>query len=110
MSSELRISPREHSGAAESGKARFVDRTGVEPAGLDDLWEPVVVTREEIEAEVDRLSALPRPGDGRRRSLIVHPRESAGLGLAPGIEVALEVVHPGERTDPIRHNSAQVVL
>ncbi|TCN44186.1 gentisate 1,2-dioxygenase [Kribbella orskensis] len=110
MSSELRISPREHSGAAESGKARFVDRTGVEPAGLDDLWEPVVVTREEIEAEVDRLSALPRPGDGRRRSLIVHPRESAGLGLAPGIEVALEVLLPGERTDPIRHNSAQVVF
>jgi gentisate 1,2-dioxygenase len=110
MSSELEIPPGESLDHDQSGKARFVDQTGVEPAGLDDLWAPVIVTKEEIEAEVERLSALPRPENGRRRSLIVHPSEGSGLGLAPGIQVALEVLLPGERTGPIRHNSAQVVF
>jgi gentisate 1,2-dioxygenase len=41
----------------------------------------------------------------------VHPRATApGLGLAPGIQVALEVLLPGERTRLIRHNSSQVVF
>jgi hypothetical protein len=97
MSPDLGVTTQEQAGDHGLSKARFVDRTGMEPAGLNDLWAPVV-TREEIEAEVERLSALPRPGDGRRRSLIVHPRESSGLGLAPGIQVALEVLLPGERT------------
>ena len=31
-----------------------------------------------------------------------------GGGLAPGIEVSIHVLKPGERTSPIRHNSSQV--
>ncbi len=112
MTAKLDTSVPESADRADTNSARFVDRTGVQPAGPDKLWSPVVVTREEIEDEVDRLSALPRPDEGWRRSLIVHPSESAGtgLGLAPGIQVALEVLLPGERTRPIRHNSAQVVF
>jgi gentisate 1,2-dioxygenase len=73
------------------------------------LWPSVVVKRAAIEAEVERLAALPRPGNGRRRSLIVHPSsEQPGLGLAPGIQVSLDVLLPGEETAPIRHNSSQV--
>ncbi|QFG21312.1 cupin domain-containing protein [Actinomadura sp. WMMB 499] len=103
MSSEVRVTPSEE-------RARFVERTGLEPLGPDDLWPPLVISKEEIDAEVERLSALPgRSGEGRR-SLIVHPRDTSGLGLAPGIQVALEVLLPGERTRPIRHNSAQVVF
>lgn len=94
-----------------SGKARFVDRVGAPAPALDDLWPSVVIPKEDIDAEIERLSALPRPEDGRRRSLIVHPRASEpGLGLTPGIQVALEVLLPGERTRPIRHNSSQVVF
>jgi len=92
-------------------RARFVDRVGAPTARLDDLWPSVVIPKEDIDAEVDRLSGVTAPADGRRRSLIVHPRSTgAGLGLAPGIQVALEVLLPGERTSPIRHNSAQVVF
>lgn len=92
-------------------EALFVDRTGSEAAGLTDLWDPVVVPKEVIDAEVDRLASLSRPVNGRRRSLVVHPRhEGPGQGLAPGIQVAIEVLLPGEETKPVRHNSSQVVF
>jgi len=88
-------------------KARFVDRTGyVTPK--TDLWPAIVISKEEIDAEVQRLASLPQPANGRRRSLIVHPNNNDGTGLAPGIQVALDVLKPGERTKPIRHNSSQV--
>lgn len=91
-------------------RARFVDRSGVDDADLDArLWPALIVSKQEIEAEIERLAALPAPPNGRRRSLIVHPAASEpGLGLAPGIQVALEVLLPGERTHPLRHNSAVV--
>ena len=86
----------------------FVDRSGAAPNPVQ-WWDPVVIRREDIAAEIDRLATLPAPDDGRRRSLIVHPMASEpGLGLAPGIEVALEVLLPGEATAPIRHNSTTV--
>ena len=89
-------------------KLTFVDRVGWSPA-RDDLWPSVVIPREQIEQEAARLAALTRPANGRRRSLIVHPRsEEPGLGLAPGITVSLDVLLPGESTAPIRHNSSQV--
>lgn len=89
-------------------KVTFVDRVNWSPP-RDDLWPSIVIPREHIEAETARLAALERPADGRRRSLIVHPRsEEPGLGLAPGIQVSLDVLLPGESTKPIRHNSSQV--
>jgi gentisate 1,2-dioxygenase len=93
---------------ADSATRPFVDATGRSP-NAPELWEPYLVTREEIDAEVARLAALPRPANGRRRSLIVHPSSRApGLGLAPGIQLSLDVLLPGESTAPIRHNSTQV--
>ena len=74
-----------------------------------DFWEPVIYTREEIAAEVERLAAREASADGRRESIFVHPRSTApGLGLLPGIRVTLAVLAPGERTHPIRQNSTQV--
>ncbi len=92
-------------------KAAFVDATGQPAPKLDDLWPSIVIPKEDIDAEIARLADLPRPADGRRRSLIVHPCSTgAGPGLAPGIQLSLEVLRPGERTSPIRHNSSQVVF
>jgi gentisate 1,2-dioxygenase len=89
-------------------KLTFIDRVGWHPA-RDDLWPSIVIPREHIDAEVAHLAAVERPENGRRRSLIVHPRsESPGLGLAPGIQVSLDVLLPGESTTAIRHNSSQV--
>jgi gentisate 1,2-dioxygenase len=68
----------------------------------------VVIAREEIDAEIERLASLPQPGNGRRRSVIVHPRNTKSQGLAPGIEVTLDVLKPGERTIAYRQNSTQV--
>ena len=89
------------------GTNYFRDQTGVSPKPLD-LWEPIVIPREEIEEEIDRLAGLPQPANGRRRSLFVHPRNSKSQGLAPGIDVSLDVLKPGERTLPYRENSTQV--
>ncbi len=88
--------------------ARFVDLTGrAEPER--ELWPALVIPREAIEAEVERLAALPRPDTGRRHSSIVHPSAAGpGAGLAPGIRVTLEVLLPGERTAPLRHNSTAI--
>ena len=71
----------------------FLDQTGERPSTLD-LWAPIVVSKEAIDAEIERLAALPRPANGRRRSLIAHPRADVGHGLTPGIQVALDVLLP----------------
>jgi len=89
-------------------EAQFLDRSG---SGNEqpDLWPALVISKEAIEGEVERLAALPRPGNGRRQSSIVHPyAKPPGLGLAPGIRVTLEVLLPGEASARIRHNSTQV--
>src|SRR5215510_14521009 len=85
----------------------FRDETGRTPQPLD-LWPPVVIAKEEIDAEIERLASLSAPANGRRRALVVHPRNKLSKGLAPGIEVALDVLKPGERTVPYRQNSTQV--
>src|SRR5246500_5645757 len=86
---------------------RFIDQTGARP-GTMDLWPAVVIPKETIDAEVERRATLPRPANGRRRSIIAHPRAQSGNGLAAGIQVALDVLLPGERTGPYRQNSTQV--
>ena len=91
-------------------KAQFIDRTGYATPKIE-LWEPVVVPREDIDAEAARLAALPRPDNGRRHAIIAHPdwrKLGVGPGLQPGVRVTLEVLNPGERSAPIRHNSTQV--
>ena len=80
---------------------RFIDQTGAKPGAID-LWPAIVIPKETIDAEVERLAHLPRPANGRRRSLIAHPRAGKGNGLAAGIQVALDVLLPGERTIPYR--------
>lgn len=94
----------------EPVRARFVDRIGArQPVIEEEAWPPVVIRSAEIAEQVDRLSSLPRPPDGRRSAWITHPLAvEPGLGLAPGIRVSLEVLLPGERTAPVRHNSSQV--
>jgi gentisate 1,2-dioxygenase len=85
--------------------------TGCSPTHLKPAheWPPVTVSREMIEAEVTRLASLPRPVNGRRQTLLVHPNApTPGRGLTPGVQVSIDVLKPGESTAPIRHNSTQV--
>jgi len=95
---------------SEQNKAQFIDRTGW-TAPEPELWEPAIVKKAEFDAEISHLSELPLPNNGRRQSWVVHPNSAslgAGLGMAPGVRVTLEVLNPGEQTRPIRHNSTQV--
>lgn len=85
----------------------FIDGSGSVPAKASP-WEPMVITKEQIDAEVERLASLPRPGNGRRRSFVQHPRNEHAIGLAPGIQVSLDVLLPGEETATFRQNSTQV--
>lgn len=88
-------------------KAKFIDRTGASAPELK-LIDPVLITKEELEAEMERLASLPAPANGQRMSVIAHPHTGVGDGLAPGTQVTISVLKPGERTKPIRHNSSQV--
>jgi gentisate 1,2-dioxygenase len=90
-----------------AGHVRFVDRSGAKPEPIA-LWPSIVIPKETIDAEVERLASLERPANGRRRALIAHPNADRGHGLAPGIQVALDVLLPGERTVPYRQNATQV--
>lgn len=104
-----RVAPRLRAGAATAGRRAFtfLDRAGAaEPP--HHSTEPVVITREEIETEIERLASLPAPANGRRISVIANPTSGAGHGLAPGIAVTLCILKPGERTQPIRHNVSLV--
>lgn len=88
--------------------AKFKDTTGVAAPKLE-LWPAIVISKAQIEAEIERLANLPAPANGRRSSLVVHPcAREPGLGLTPGIRVSINVLQPGERSKPIRHNSTQV--
>ena len=85
----------------------FIDGSG--PLGeREPAWEPVVISKEEIDREVSRLASMLRPENGRRRSYFVHPRNRKSKGLAPGIEVVLDVLLPEEETSTFRQNSTQV--
>src|SRR5258708_1899668 len=83
------------------------DSTGAE-VKTPSLISAVIIPKEAIDAEIDRLASLPPPENGRRTSAIVNPMTGVGDGLAPGTAVSLCVLKPGERTKPIRHNSSQV--
>jgi gentisate 1,2-dioxygenase len=86
----------------------FADRTGVEEPKKPELIPAVSIPREAIDEEIDRLASLPRPANGRPSSRIANPLPGAGEGLAPGIDVTISVLKPGERMTPIRHNSSRV--
>lgn len=85
----------------------FIEASGALPE-RDAPWEPIVITKEQIDAEIERLAAMPRPANGRRRSYFQHPRNERSIGLAPGIQVSLDVLLPGEETSTFRQNSTQV--
>jgi gentisate 1,2-dioxygenase len=87
----------------------FIDCGGQPPESRNTQWAPIVVTKEEIDAEVERLASSAMPASGRRESLIVHPSaHDFAPGMAPGIQVRLSVLKPGERTEPFRHNATEV--
>jgi gentisate 1,2-dioxygenase len=97
-------------------QVNFVDLTDksfpeCSPDGMQPArdWSPVLISKQEIAREIERLADLPRPASGRRQTRFVHPSApSTGQGLTPGVKFTIDVLKPGEKTEPIRHNSTQV--
>ncbi len=74
-----------------------------------DVWEPVVINSKQIAEEAERLLSLKVDDPIERQARIVHPMACArGQGLAPGIEVRIAALKPGERTKTYRHNATEV--
>ena len=87
-------------------EVHLIDRSGRGPVPYTPL-RPVIVRAPEIEAEIARLAGLDSPGD--RRTAVVHPGLRDSDGLTPSVSLTVEVLLPGERTRPARHNSSAVV-
>ncbi len=87
---------------------KLVDVTGAAERE-QAFWPTVVLPRAAIEAEIERLASLPRPANGRRAVSINHPMNNGPVpAFAPGIDVHIEVLKPGEKTDPVMRNSSRV--
>src|SRR5579883_3312291 len=83
--------------------AVFVDELQTAPPRTEP-WPALLVRREELAAQAERLAELPWPEGGRRRTLIVHPLSPPDApGFTPGVRVALEALRPGERSSVARH-------
>lgn len=83
----------------------FVDVSGAAPRE-QTKWSSIIVSKEDIDLEIERLINLPKPDNGRRAALIVHPQATLpGLGFAPSTDVTINVVNPGESTLNLRKNS-----
>ena len=92
-----------------SMQGKFIDWTGKPIQTDNEQWAPIILSKEEIATEVERLASVDAPANGRRESLIAHPLASAAMpGMAPGIQVRLSVLKPGEKTAPFRHNATEV--
>src|SRR5258708_20124519 len=90
-------------------QGRFLDRSGHPAQDANNYWAPIVVTKRELDAEVERLASLPQPAKGRRESLIVHPLAAANApGFAPGLQVKLSVLKPDAQHPAFRHHATQL--
>ncbi|MDZ4755988.1 MAG: AraC family ligand binding domain-containing protein [Phycisphaerae bacterium] len=93
-----------------SDTARFADLRVFE-ARDNEYWPSIIIPRLQIEREIGRLADLPVDAAKGRESLVVHPlSKEPGLGLAPGIDVLLSVLRPGESSVPRRHNAGQLSI
>jgi gentisate 1,2-dioxygenase len=72
-------------------------------------WPSVIVPRAAIDAEIERLASVARPGTGYRSTGVSHPANTGPVpAFAPGIDVTIEVLKPGEVSPPLSRNSTMV--
>jgi gentisate 1,2-dioxygenase len=86
----------------------LVDVSGA-PIREQTFWPTVVLPKAAIDAEIERLASSPRPANGRRASSVNHPMNTGPVpAYAPGIDVHIEVLKPGEQTAPVMRSSSMV--
>lgn len=86
----------------------FVD-VSEQKARKQHHWPSVIVPRKSIDAEIERLASIARPGSGRRATSVSHPANNSPIpAFAPGIDATIEVLKPGEESLPVARNSSMV--
>lgn len=86
----------------------LIDVSGA-PIREQAFWPTVVLPKAAIEAEIDCLASIQRPANGRRAAAVNHPMNNGPVpAYAPGIDVHIEVLKPGEQTAPVMRNSSMV--
>lgn len=88
-----------------NSQATLIDQSGRRTVEYRPL-KPVIVRVDEIESEIERLAE--GRFRGSRRTTVVHPGLIDGAGLMPACTFSINVLLPGERTLPHRHNSSVV--
>jgi gentisate 1,2-dioxygenase len=89
-------------------QVELVDVSG-QAARPQTFWPTVVLPKASIGAEIERLASIARPADGRRASSVNHPMNTGPVpAYAPGIDVMIIVLKPGEQTVPILRSSSHV--
>lgn len=89
----------------EPVEAIFVDKSGRTPSQFRPL-KPLLVPKADIEAEIERLTI--GPFRGSRRTEIVNPALMGSGSFYPAVSISINVLLPGEKTRPHRHNSSVV--
>ena len=92
----------------DNTSAIFKDVSGQTPR-TQDQWSPLVIRKAAIDAEIARLLDISPPVNGKRSTKIIHPSATApGYGFAPGTDVTINVLKPGERTWKCRTNANHI--
>ena len=91
--------------ASATDPAAFIDRSGRRVQGYRPL-NPVLVESVEIDGEIECVAE--GPFRGSRRVVIGHRALLESAPLCPGVSVLSNVLLPGERTQPHRHNASVV--
>jgi gentisate 1,2-dioxygenase len=74
-------------------------------------WEPLLVPKEIIDTEIERLADSPASTNGRRSTSFCHPQSVGGIrSFTPGTRVTLEVLKPGECTLERRSIANQIEI
>ncbi len=91
--------------------AQFIESTALDRVPQRTSWPAKKVTGEEIDAQFAELEAGKPAEFQRREFLIVHPDATApGYGFAPGTDVTIGTLLPGEQTLPRRQNTVSVTM
>ncbi|MEG3143143.1 hypothetical protein U1839_00630 [Sphingomonas sp. RT2P30] len=95
--------------ASELKAAPFAELSADIAPAYPTPWPALIVTRAEIQAEVERLLELDRGPGQQRASEVVHPSSiDTGHAVTPGLAIAINVLRPGEEIEMFRDNATRV--
>ncbi|HEY0294432.1 MAG TPA: hypothetical protein VGC69_03750 [Bordetella sp.] len=87
---------------------RFVEKRQIF-SDQNAVWPPMRVPAEFIDREIERLADATLAEGDLRAASIVHPHaREPGLGFAPGVDITIHVLKPGESTRAVRRNANQI--